>query len=217
MLPHANLPRPSSPCTEAIYLTPSYPSQPQSSYDDTKGLRIAHIESIQPASQLDSNPDHITEDVMRSKLAEDRFRSFAITRHVVLGIMSVLVIPIFACEGVVMFTGMKRDMLSTIVVVAAGLMKMGMIYQMMSERINKLKKWANLKAFAILNIISAVVFPALVAVLAYKISLYCEGTGCTLSWIKLGCCAGESVLAPLLAFITMHRFLWWKKTGWRHM
>ncbi|KAG8626794.1 hypothetical protein KVT40_005739 [Elsinoe batatas] len=69
--------------------------------------------------------------------------------------MSILTLPIFACAGIVMLTGMQKDLLSTTVVAIVGLLKLGMIYQVMSEKVKKLNKWANLRAFAFLNTISA--------------------------------------------------------------
>ncbi|TKX26435.1 hypothetical protein C1H76_1397 [Elsinoe australis] len=212
MPPRPKFPSPNSPCTSAIYIMDETPKPKQDG-----GLRVARVESIQPPIDLDNVRGGVADDIMRSKLADERFNSFAATRHIVLGIMSVLVLPIFACEGVIIFGRMRRDPFSSVVVAGAGLMKIGMLYQVLSERVKKLQKWANLKAGAVLNIVSAVVFPLLVALMAIKISKSCVGTTCTLSWIMLGCCAGESILAPLLAFIAMHRFLWYRKTGWRQM
>lgn len=88
------------------------------------GLRVARVESIQPPIDLDNVRGGVADDIMRSKLADERFNSFAATRHIVLGIMSVLVLPIFACEGVIIFGRMRRDPFSSVVVAGVSIAKL---------------------------------------------------------------------------------------------
>ena len=57
------------------------------------------------------------------------------------------------------------------------------LYQILTEHFRPFKRWASLKAYAILNAIEIVTWAAVAFMVIQANTRYCVGTNCILAWI----------------------------------
>ncbi|KAH7165657.1 hypothetical protein EDB81DRAFT_260860 [Dactylonectria macrodidyma] len=76
-------------------------------------------------------------------------------------------------------------------------------YQLVTEHASRFKKWASLKAFAILNTLEILFWFVVVIITFMGISTFCQGTNCAMSW-----------LVALVAFLLTAVAFWTSVASW---
>lgn len=61
-----------------------------------------------------------------------------------------------------------------------------LLYQLLTDHIQRLRRWRSLKAYTILNGLEIVFWAAVVFLLIQANISVCVGVGCTLSWVVVG-------------------------------
>ena len=62
-------------------------------------------------------------------------------------------------------------------------------YQVLTENVQSLRRWASVKAFFILDILEVCFWPAAIVLTVIGMTKYCEGTSCILSGVTIGLAA----------------------------
>ncbi|RSL86681.1 hypothetical protein CEP52_014991 [Fusarium oligoseptatum] len=81
------------------------------------------------------------------------------------------------------------------------------MYQLLTEHVNRLKKWGSLKAYWILNAMEVVFWAAVAFMMIQGNRRICIGTSCAIGWVVcvLGIC-----LSIMAKYVTVVGFLDWR-------
>ncbi|KAM0323123.1 hypothetical protein ACHAQA_008973 [Verticillium albo-atrum] len=90
-----------------------------------------------------------------------------------------------------------------------------LFYQLGTEHVARLRKWASLKAFAILNCLEIVFWGAVIFLVMQGNLQVCVGTGCILSWIVFGLAIVICILCTYVAVICVLDFRFFRANGAR--
>ncbi|KAI7776501.1 hypothetical protein LA080_004846 [Diaporthe eres] len=70
-----------------------------------------------------------------------------------------------------------------------------LLYQLLTDHIQRLRRWRSLKAYTIINGLEIVFWAAVVFLLIQANISVCVGVGCTLSWVVVGMSISLSILS----------------------
>ena len=73
-------------------------------------------------------------------------------------------------------------------------------YQLLTEHVQRFKKWASLKAYFIINLLEVVFWVAVAGLSAQSNFKKCQGTTCALSWVVV-------VIAGIIQYVSPRFFL----------
>ncbi|KAL1870757.1 hypothetical protein Daus18300_005077 [Diaporthe australafricana] len=81
-----------------------------------------------------------------------------------------------------------------------------LLYQLLTDHIQRLRRWRSLKAYSILNGLEVVFWAAVVFLLIQANISVCVGVGCTLSWVVVGMSISLSILSAYAFVISYIAF-----------
>ncbi|KAJ0117495.1 cytochrome p450 [Diaporthe amygdali] len=80
------------------------------------------------------------------------------------------------------------------------------LYQLLTEHVQRLRRWRSLKAYSIINGLEVVFWAAVVFLLIQANISVCVGVGCTLSWVVVGMSICLSMLSAYAFGIAFFAF-----------
>ncbi|KAH8773824.1 hypothetical protein F5883DRAFT_712611 [Diaporthe sp. PMI_573] len=81
-----------------------------------------------------------------------------------------------------------------------------LLYQLLTDHVQRLRRWRSLKAYSILNGLEIVFWAAVVFLLIQANISVCVGVGCTLSWVVVGMSISLSILSAWAFVISFLAF-----------
>ncbi|KAF4550878.1 Hypothetical protein D9617_15g042300 [Elsinoe fawcettii] len=208
------------------YNPPAYQhSQPQRAHlvDYSANRQQSHQSSAQDSNPF-RTPPHSQDREKASNLADSQFEEakpvdtgFNPHRRLTVALqicVLIALIPIMVAGAMSMFTrGTPRNRANTFVLSMAAKSLICIQYEMLTAHVRRFKKWASLKAYAILGGLEVFFWGAAIVLLAMGIIQSCYGKGCTLSYVAI---AASSVLLCLslpIAYIVICNYRYFKRTG----
>ncbi|OQD98925.1 hypothetical protein PENSOL_c008G10525 [Penicillium solitum] len=87
------------------------------------------------------------------------------------------------------------------------------LYQLLTEHVSRLQRWASLKAYLILNSLEIVFWGAVVFLVLQANLQVCVGTGCALGWVVIVLSANMNLLSVYTTVVSYLDYRYYKAKG----
>ncbi|KAF5011108.1 hypothetical protein FDECE_2758 [Fusarium decemcellulare] len=102
--------------------------------------------------------------------------------HIATIVLIILVIGLTGARVATKPAGVPTTRSDTLAITMAAKSVVFLLYQLLTEKVDRFKKWGSLKAYAVLNTLE-IVFWFVVPIMAFMgISAFCEGVNCAFAW-----------------------------------